>query len=241
MFDWPARLLLSPLLIAQAIRVRRTAQLLPEATGPRSGTIGSGPALSLRIVGDSSGAGVGVVHQSDALAGQLAALLGHNFTLQWDLDAATGATTRSTLTHLEQATPQPTDILITALGVNDVTRLIPPATWQRQQSALFDRLRALYQPRMIYMSGIPPIGDFPLLPNPLRWTLGRQARAYDTVQRNLAANPADITLVRFDQPLDPALMARDGFHPSAAVYALWAKEMASRIRSDWPILKQSQP
>jgi lysophospholipase L1-like esterase len=33
---------------------------------------------------------------------------------------------------------------------------------------------------------------------------------------------------------EPALMAQDGFHPSEKFYALWAKELASRIISDWP-------
>ena len=234
LLDWVARALLSPLLIAQALKVRRTAQSLPEAAGPRNGVVGHGPTLHLRLIGDSSGAGVGVAQQSDALIGQVVAQLAPHFTVHWHLDALTGATTASTLARLENAKPHQTDILITALGVNDVTRLIPPGTWQRQQIDLLARLRALYGPRKIYMSAIPPVGRFPLLPHPLRWTLGRQARALETTQRKWLETQTDVALVPFNQPLDPKMMAPDGFHPSATIYTLWGKEMASRILSDWP-------
>lgn len=234
LLDWAARALLSPLLFAQALKVRRTAQSLPEAAGPRAGVVGHGPTLHLRLIGDSSGAGVGVARQSDALIGQVVSELAPHFTVHWHLDALTGATTASTLTRLESAAPQQTDILITALGVNDVTRLIPPRIWRRQQSNLLARLRALYGPRKIYMSAIPPVGRFPLLPHPLRWTLGRQARAIETAQRTWLAAQNGVALIPFDQPLDPNMMASDGFHPSATIYSLWAKEIASRILSDWP-------
>jgi len=30
------------------------------------------------------------------------------------------------------------------------------------------------------------------------------------------------------------MMAEDGFHPGPDIYAIWAKEMASRILYDWP-------
>ena len=105
--DWVARALLSPLLIAQALKVRRTAQSLPEAAGPRQGVVGHGPTLHLRLIGDSSGAGVGVALQSDALIGQLAAELAQHFTLHWHLDALTGATTTSTC--LLYTSPSPRD------------------------------------------------------------------------------------------------------------------------------------
>jgi lysophospholipase L1-like esterase len=234
MLDTCTRIALSPLLTYQALRVRRTAQSLPEARGPRSGTFGTGPALRLAIIGDSSAAGVGVDHQSQALAGQLTDLLGVRFDVSWHLDALTGATTRSTLHRLAQAQPKPLDVIVTALGTNDVTRLIPARLWRHQHRALLDRLRDLYQPRHIYLAGFPPIDRFPLLPEPLRWTLGRHARKLESQLLADVHGRCDITYVPFDLDPDPALMALDGFHPSARLYHLWAKEMASRIISDWP-------
>lgn len=234
MLDTATRVALSPLLITQALRVRRTAQSLPEASGPRQGTVGAGPPLRLAIIGDSSAAGVGVATQDQALAGQLTDMLAKEFSLSWHLDALTGATTRSTLRRLEEAGPQPIDVIVTALGVNDVTRLVPAITWVRQQETLFARLISLYAPKRIYVSGMPPLAQFPLLPEPLRWTLGRHARKLEAARAKALAFRKDIAQVPFNLPLDPAMMSSDGFHPGPQIYQLWAKEMASRIISDWP-------
>ncbi len=207
---------------------------MPEAAGPRAGTTGHGPPLRLALIGDSSAAGVGVADQSQALAGQLTQILARDFTVTWHLDALTGATTASTLVRLAQAQPKPLDVVVLALGVNDVTRLVPAPVWCRQTDALLTRLNTLYQPKRIYLSGLPPLRSFPLLPEPLRWTLGRHSERLERHLIPFLRTRPTCVYVPFDNKLDPALMASDGFHPGADAYALWAKEMASRIISDWP-------
>ncbi|MCX7558904.1 SGNH/GDSL hydrolase family protein [Sulfitobacter sp. F26204] len=239
MLDIVARLVLSPLLVAQALHVRRSAQNLPEAAGPRRGTSGMGPPLKLAIIGDSSAAGVGVAQQSRALSGQLVQILGAYFSVEWQLDAQSGSTTPSTISRLTQSTSRPLDVIVIGLGVNDVTRLTRTGKWITQQKTLIDRLRTLHNPKHIYISGLPPMGDFPLLPHPLRWILGRHARRLERHRRAWLATCPDCTLVPFDLPLRPDMMASDGFHPAAITYTLWAKEMASRILSDWPIHRET--
>lgn len=238
MFDFSLRLALAPVLLTQAVRVRANALKLPEAGGPRTGQIGTGPALSLLILGDSSAAGVGVDLQDQALAGQLTRLLSKNFTVNWELVAKTGATTGSTLKRLQTTTPAHFDIIVTALGVNDVTHAVPFRVWKKQQKLLLAQLDHLFHPRLVYLSGVPPLGRFPILPQPLRWTLGRQASRFDRALAKSLAPINNAQHVPFDLPLDPAKMAKDGFHPGPDIYALWAKEMASRIISDWPAVSQ---
>ncbi|NNE51668.1 MAG: SGNH/GDSL hydrolase family protein [Sulfitobacter sp.] len=236
MFDLVPRVALSPILVAQALTVRRRAKSLPEANGPRSGMAGDGPPLHLRIIGDSSAAGVGADTQDEALAGQTVAHLAAQFTVHWSLDAITGATTRSTLSRLAERPPAPTDIVITALGVNDVTRLVRPRVWLELQQRLHARIAELYAPKHIYLSGVPPLQEFPLLPNPLRWTLARQGRAFEALMARHAGTRSDLTYMPFALDPRPELVAEDGFHPSPDLYAIWGKEMASRILSDWPRL-----
>ena len=233
MLDLSARILLLPVLATQAIQVRRRALRLPEPIGPRHGRLGSGPPISVLILGDSSAAGVGASHQHDALAGQLTQHLAQSFDVRWRLQARTGATTASTLADLAHAETEPFDVIITVLGVNDVTRLLPSAVWLRRQRRLIERLRHLHGPRRIYMSGVPPMGAFPLLPHPLRWTLGRQAKLFDRGLAAMTEALPDVTHVPFDLPMDPSLMAHDGFHPSVNLYRIWGDRKASRIISDW--------
>ncbi len=229
-----ARLALSPVLLAQGAFVRARAVQLPEASGPRTGAIGSGPPLRLLIVGDSSAAGVGVARQSQALAGQLTARLGTKFTVDWRLIAQTGATTRSTLARLAHERATPYDVIVTALGVNDVTHAVPLAFWIHRQKKLLARLNTLYSARLVYMSGVPPVGGFPLLPQPLRWSLGRQAFLFDAALARILGPLPHAHHVPFNIPLNPAQMASDGFHPGPEIYEIWGHEMASRIFSDWP-------
>jgi lysophospholipase L1-like esterase len=228
------QLLLSPILIPQAIGVVRRALHLPEATGPRSGTLGGGPPLHLLIIGDSSAAGVGVETQDQALAGQLTRNLAEHFKVSWHLHARSGATTQTTWHSLQTPPAVRADIIVIALGVNDVTHAVPFLFWRLAQKRLLAHLIQTYSPQQIYLSGMPPLGDFPLLPNPLRWSLGRQAKRFDKAQRQRFAARPRVPYAAIDLPLDPTQMAKDGFHPGAEVYALWGKEMASRIISDWP-------
>lgn len=227
------RLALAPVCLVQGLAVRRRAQRLPEAVGPRSGRGGTGPVLRLLIVGDSSAAGVGVVHQDDALSGRLVAELG-GFDLHWRLEACTGATTASTLAALKALPPEPFDAAVVALGVNDVIRQVSLRRWLATQDALWEVLQSRFGLRHGYLSGVPPLGRFPLLASPLRGVLGARATQLDAaLAAQVASHPA-LRHLPFDATLlDPALMAADGFHPGPEIYRHWAARLAAAIRADF--------
>jgi len=220
--DTLIKLALAPLLLTQALQVRRKALILPEPPGPRAGTIGIGPPLRLLILGDSSAAGVGASHQSHALSGQLAKILAKNRTLHWHLQAATGATSASALASLDALPPQSFDAAIVVLGVNDVTRTIPLSRFLARRRAIHALLRSRFGIPHIIASGLPPMGHFPLLPQPLRWTLGQTARRFDTALARLCTEDSGCTHLPLDLPFAPEFVAPDGFHPSEAAYAKWA-------------------
>ncbi len=222
------RVLLLPVLVAQALAVRLRALKLPEAAGPRQGVEGFGPPLRLLIVGDSSAAGVGVDSQTQALTGRLVADLARDFTVHWRLEARTGATTGHMLRHLRRLDLGPVDVAVTALGVNDVTRQVPLRRWRRQQAALAALFLSLGA-RQIWRSGLPPMQDFRLLPRPLRDVLGARARIFDAALNHDSFGP--MHRLPFDpQRLDPSGLAADGFHPGAPIYAAWAGDLAREIR-----------
>tara|TARA_R110002124_G_scaffold85382_2_gene221605 strand:- start:14412 stop:15116 length:705 start_codon:yes stop_codon:yes gene_type:complete len=227
----PARLVLSPLLVAQAIQVRRRALILPEPDGPRHGVAGAGPMLRVLIAGDSSAAGVGVSHQDQAISGQLVAGLAPHFTVHWRLEARTGDTTAKALARLSALTPAPFDVALTALGVNDVTHQRPLRRWLAEQQAISALLRERWGVRAQWRAGLPPMQGFPLLPRPLRDVLGAQAVRFD---RALAAvSIGSVHHHPFDPSrLDPSMMARDGFHPGPSIYAAWGAELAAMIRAE---------
>lgn len=232
--DVIATAVLSPVLLGQALLLRRRAMRLPEASGPRHAITGSGPHLRLLLVGDSSAAGVGTATQDTALAGQIAHALSPHHTVTWQLIANTGATTSSTLARLRLETLPPCDVAIVILGVNDVTRGRPRAAWLRTHSALRELLRQKTGARHLYITQIPPLGALPLLPQPLRWLLGRRATRFDVALCDALRAEPDCTYVPLPQMLEPRDMAEDGFHPGPVIYAAWACEIAHRILSDGP-------
>ncbi len=69
MLDMVVRTVLLPVLLGQAVYLRKNVVKLPEPEGARIGVLGEGPLLRLLILGDSSAAGVGVETQADALLG----------------------------------------------------------------------------------------------------------------------------------------------------------------------------
>ena len=232
--DTLALALLAPLLAVQARHVRRKALILPEAKGERQGPAGhDGQRLDLLILGDSSAAGVGVAHQETALSGHLTKLLVQSRPIAWRLEARTGASTASALRHLYRHPLAEAETVLVVLGVNDITRLTPLRRLLRQRAALYARLKTEAGARRILVTGLPPMGRFPLLPQPLRWVMGRRAARFDAALAR-QAEALGCLYMRQAIPFAPELMAADGFHPGPAAYQLWAKAIAARMAQPGP-------
>ena len=249
-----AKVALSPLLIWQGRQVRREAPRLPEATGPRLGLAGMDrhssamPRLRVLIVGDSSGAGVGAATQNEALAGRLSQALTRRLKapIAWQLVARTGWTTADATSALRELSAQgrlpPADVMVTALGVNDTVRQTSPRRWTAHLDALEACARELAGVHQIVATAVPPMHLFPLLPQPLRWVLGRSAQALDAALVQWTADSG--TRAYFEMPFDPArdevraLMASDGFHPGPLLYQRWGEALALQIAADYqPLMR----
>ncbi len=227
--DGTVRTALLPLLLAQGVYAGRKAGKMPEPDGPRSGMAGKGTPLSLLITGDSSAAGVGAGHQDEGLSGHLLKALGDTHQVTWRIEAKTGDTTAKTVARLKAAKAQHFDVVIVALGVNDVTGSTTLPRFLAKRRQIYDILHEKFSAKRIIASGLPPIGHFTLLPQPLRWVMGRQAQRYD---RALAEQAKDLGVeyMPFALKYKPELMARDGFHPAPEAYRLWANMLARHIR-----------
>ena len=226
-----AKLVLAPLLVAQAIATRRRAPALPEAAGPRRGSVGEGRCLRLLIVGDSSGAGVGVATQHTALAGHLprtlAARAGRR--IDWALHARSGITTAQALALVQADCPAPADVAVAVLGVNDVVGQVPSHRAVLHRAALADWLLERTGVRHVVFAPLPPMHQVPLLPQPLRWVAGCDARRHDEAMARWAAGRDDVSHVPIALDLGPQCMADDGFHPGEPVYRRCGQALAEHI------------
>lgn len=226
--DQLLRVPLLPVLALQGLAVRRNAQLLPEPTGPREGREGRGPRLRLLIAGDSSAAGVGAGTQRQALSGQLVSRLAKRNTVEWRLEATTGHTTQDTINRLRRLGAE-FDVVVTALGVNDVTRTISRRQFEARQAELMDLLTGRLGARIVITTAVPQMDRFPALPQPLGWVLGQQAKRLDQGLQQVVSGFPQARHLLLNLPDDPALAAPDGYHPSPKTYAIWAEEAARLI------------
>jgi lysophospholipase L1-like esterase len=224
-----AALALAPVLLAQGLRVRRVTPRLPEPPGPRSGTAGSGPPLRLLIAGDSAAAGVGAASQAQALSGAVVDALSDHFRVSWTLNARTGLRIAGVIARLAAATPEPFDVALLSVGVNDVTAFTPTRTWLVQQGQLVALLKSRFGVRHVLLTSLPPMHAFPALPDPLRWYLGARARELSARLVEFAAGDAACEVVSPRLPLDPAYMAADGFHPGPLAYLEWGRTVADIV------------
>jgi lysophospholipase L1-like esterase len=220
---------LAPLLAAQGRGVRRRTPRLAEPAGPRSGEQGTGPALSLLLLGDSAAAGVGAATQAEALSGQLVAQLGTKFRVRWKLEARTGLAVSDLLETVERMGAQAFDVVLVSVGVNDVTGRTSTRQWRSSLARLVAALRERLGARHILLTGVPPMHLFPALPQPLRWYLGERARQLDLVLGEVAAADGASERLAPQQPLGRAAIAADGFHPGPPAYAAWASAAAAAI------------
>lgn len=230
MWHYPALLILSPLLFLQGKYVRKTVPVLPEPKGARSGVSGSGQKIRLLIIGDSAAAGVGVDDQDKALSGWLVSELSKDFELSWKVAAKTGYQSGDTLSMLKRMPVKTFDIVVTSLGVNDVTGGRKTKQFLNDQGEIVGLLKTKFGAKKIVLSGLPPMYKFPALPQPLCWALGWRAQTLDHGLEQWAVRQTDCIYVKSNYTLDAACVAVDGFHPGAKLYRLWGQAVAEQIR-----------
>ncbi|MCG8611915.1 MAG: SGNH/GDSL hydrolase family protein [Pseudomonadales bacterium] len=236
---------LGPVLLGQGIYTRIKTPKLAEPDGPRAGQAGTGSPLRVLILGDSAAAGVGVQRQDDALSGHVVRNLSSDFCVSWQLLARSGLNTGEVKTllfnTLETNSLEPStlaspmlerfDVAVLSVGVNDVTGRATDQAWLDQVQSLLETLETTFNVRHVVLAPVPPMHAFPALPQPLRWWLGRRAQQFNAGLTRLVNNNPACTLLPGDFPLDPLMMAEDGFHPGLPIYRLWGQDVAEAIKS----------
>lgn len=229
---WGLTLALAPIVLPQALWTRRTALRLPEASGAQDGLAGaefSGEPLRLLLIGESTVAGVGVEAQTEALAGQLALALAERQQrpVAWRACGENGITAGEACERLlPLALSQPADLVLLVFGVNDTTHLSSLTRWVAALRSLSRALAA--QGAQVAFTGVPPIQHFTALPWLLRRLLGLRAALLDEALLR-ASREERADYLKLGLLVTPDYLARDGYHPSALGYRVWAEGLAERL------------
>lgn len=229
---WLGLALLAPIALPQAVHTRRNALRLPPASGPLNGVAGAdlpGEPLRLLVLGESTVVGVGVDELHAALVAQLAAALAARSgrPVAWRACGENGITAAQAHERLlPQVLGQPFDLALLVFGVNDTTHLTSLLRWEAALGGMAQAL-AVRGARVAF-SSVPPLQHFTALPWLLRRLLGMRAALLDARLRRLAARQgAGHYAVELE--FSAEYLARDGYHPSALGYRVWAEGLALNL------------
>jgi lysophospholipase L1-like esterase len=226
----PLAYLLAPVLVYQGTALRRRIPRLPEAADPAGIAVGRSPSIRLAVLGDSTAAGVGAKRHEDALAGMLAAAVAARTEreVSWRAVARSGVTSRTAqdlVPGLVDGDWRP-DVVVVAVGVNDLKNLRPLRDWDHDIAALLAAIYDRAGGATVIVCGMAPVNRFPALPQPLRAVMALRARAMDHTLRR-AAGPGHMPVS--PQMIGTGFFAADGFHPSSRGYRAWAAELAGPV------------
>jgi len=155
--------------------------------------------------------------------------------IEWRLCARTGLTTRAVHRLLHAAPPPPAAVAVVVTGVNDVIEQVPVRRALAHRRALADWLLGEGLAGHVVFAPLPPMHQFPLLPEPLRRILGGDARRHDQALARWAATRDDVSVATIALALTPETMASDGFHPGEPVYRACGEALGLHIaRRPWP-------
>ncbi|WP_394200395.1 SGNH/GDSL hydrolase family protein [Shewanella waksmanii] len=226
-------LLLSPLLLLQALRVKSNTLRLPEPDGERESQpldkalpVNDKPKLSVLLFGDSAAAGVGASSQAKALSGQVVAQLSHSFDVIWRLHGRSGLTTQGAKRWLSKLDAQHYDVVVVSLGVNDIFRPLSQKQWLNEQQQLIEQIQQQCTPQMLILSAVPPLEYFSALPQPLRYCMGLRARLFNLGLHQQVQTMDKIAVLSIPNEQGQLSLAEDGFHPSEQSYQVWAQVIA---------------
>jgi lysophospholipase L1-like esterase len=189
-------------------------------------TIGNGPPLKYVVMGDSTSIGQGTTyeHSVPLLSAQH---LSRNHTVTFINVGISGARASDILgkqlTVAKQFTP---DVVLLAVGANDVTHLTNPNAVAQSIRQIAEGLKKANPKVTIVLTGSPAMGSVPRFPFPIKQIMGSRTKqmnksiqtVIDSEQLTLAPI-ADRTGAAFLH--NPKLFAADKFHPTSAGYALW--------------------
>lgn len=210
-------------------RIHIGSQLIKQATPFEMKT--ENVTKTLLVVGDSAGVGVGAPSQ-ESVAALLAGDIGATYV---ENRSVSGAKIEDVLRQLEQAERGQYDIILIQVGANNIVNRTEVDTAVKNLKVVFEAAQNKTD-TIIHMSA-GNVGAATAIPFFLRPLYHNLTLKYHAAFEELANELGVIYVNLYTSPEeDPFVenpkkyLARDGFHPSAAGYALWFEELKPALQ-----------
>ena len=201
---------------------------LDDPRGERIVHIGSSEKIvRILVVGDSSALGVGCDEISQSSVGAIAEKLSEQFSVQYQVCAFTGFTTKQISEKVKEIPKQSFDFIVISLGTNDILQRTKLSDWVKQVTELMTYLQVSFCPQKIFINAVPPFQKLSHLPNSFRTYLSNKSQQMNLYLSQLAIESTACQFVDMDFDFHADYISADGFHPSALLYQLQGARLAT--------------
>ncbi|HSJ45411.1 MAG TPA: SGNH/GDSL hydrolase family protein [Euzebyales bacterium] len=225
------------LIVGEIVAARSRTYLVdvPFTVDRTIGSTGNGRApLELRVLGDSTAAGVGVDCAEDALPALLAERVAHRTGRPVHVVGlgVSGAETADLSTG-QIAWVRDADVIVLVVGSNDVIHATGRSRMREQTAQVLSDATATGA--SVVLGGIPRFYGVRALAQPLRAMVDGYAAVLRDVQRDVAASYRGVVFVDIAALASPRFlgvpdsMSSDAFHPSTVGYGFWADALAPAV------------
>jgi acyl-CoA thioesterase-1 len=200
---------------------------VPTPTIPRTTEqFGSGMPLRFVVLGDSTSIGQGAEYDK-GIARMSARFLARSHMValtNYGISGARVADVRQQ--ELAKATAMKPDLVLIAIGANDVTHLTALSSVRTDMQFIITQLQRANPTVKIILTGSPAMGSVARFAPPTQWIAGRRVRQINAVFSAVTTQTHTILLplaqkTGYAFKHDPSLFAADNFHPNARGYAVW--------------------
>lgn len=196
----------------------------------------SGSKLNFVVMGDSTSIAQGAAYER-GIARMSAVELAKTHQVSLTNVGVSGARVADVrATQLAKAVALKPDLVLLAIGANDVTHLTPLGSFRTNTVAIIAQLQVANPNVQIIMTGSPAMGSVARFAPPTQWLAGWRVRHINALFTSVAAQQKHVTVVPLAAKTaaafkhNPGLFAPDNFHPNAAGYALWQPIVSSGLR-----------
>ena len=198
-------------------------------------TIGNGEPLRYVILGDSTGVGQGADYKNGIATLTAQHIASKGYTVSYQNFAVSGARVNDVLTkQVGQALLTKPEVVLLAIGANDVTHLTKLHTVETEMKLIVERFKSSNPNIQIIITGSPQMGSVPRFPQPTKSIAKWRTSQINSIFEKIAVDPnvtfahiADETGGTFIK--HPEYFAADNFHPLDVGYGVWIQVINTAI------------
>lgn len=193
---------------------------------------GTDYAMTMLVLGDSTGAGVGADKPEDSVAGRLARYLEATYVENY---AVAGAMTEELTYQIQKAKLPKYDVILMQVGGNDILAF---HNSKKTAAKLSDVMSKLPPAKRVILMSVSNVGGAVLFPPPMRPFHTMETLAFRREFARVAHGWHALYIDLYDPFYrDPFLrnpyryLSRDGLHPSSYGYGLWFDKLRAALES----------